>query len=207
MAQGAFFSNLTAERYAKQPVADPVSYEKKLTMTRKYFTPDTEVLEIGCGTGSTAIAHAPYVKHIDGIDYASKMVAIATEKAREAGISNTSFAVEDVDDIGNKDKRYDVVMAMNILHLLKDQASALQAIHSLLKPGGYFISSTLCAFPMPWYLSALVTIGCGLRILPPINLRSAAALKTQIEGAGFHIVEQWQHGKKVDVAFIVAQKS
>ena len=143
MAQGAFFSNLTAERYAKQPVADPVSYEKKLTMTRKYFTPDTEVLEIGCGTGSTAIAHAPYVKHIDGIDYASKMVAIATGKAREAGISNTSFAVEDVDDIGNKDKRYDVVMAMNILHLLKDQASALQAIHSLLKPGGYFIRTYL----------------------------------------------------------------
>ena len=50
-----------AKRYAKSPVADQDAYQKKLQITREYLRPDMEVLEFGCGTGSTAIAHAPYV--------------------------------------------------------------------------------------------------------------------------------------------------
>ena len=40
-----------------------------------------EVLEFGCGTGGTAIIHAPYVKHIRAIDISGNMIAIAKGKA------------------------------------------------------------------------------------------------------------------------------
>ena len=50
-----------AEGYSKRPVDDEESYQKKLQITRDYFRPDMEVLEFGCGTGTTAISHAPYV--------------------------------------------------------------------------------------------------------------------------------------------------
>ena len=53
------FWDRVAEGYAKKPVADEAAYQKKLQVTRDYFRPDMEVLEFGCGTGSTAIAHAP----------------------------------------------------------------------------------------------------------------------------------------------------
>jgi cyclopropane fatty-acyl-phospholipid synthase-like methyltransferase len=62
MVQSTKFWDRIAERYSKQPVADEAAYQKKLQVTREYFRPDMEVLEFGCGTGSTAIAHAPYVE-------------------------------------------------------------------------------------------------------------------------------------------------
>ena len=64
MDREARFWNKLADRYSRRPISDEATYEKKLEITRQYFRPDMEVLEIGCGTGTTAIAHAPYVKHI-----------------------------------------------------------------------------------------------------------------------------------------------
>jgi len=40
-----------------------------------------ELLEFGCGTGSTAIVHVPYVNHIHAIDIFSNMICIAQAKA------------------------------------------------------------------------------------------------------------------------------
>jgi cyclopropane fatty-acyl-phospholipid synthase-like methyltransferase len=37
---------------------------------------DMEVLEFGCGTGSTAIVHAPHVKELRAIDISEKMIGI-----------------------------------------------------------------------------------------------------------------------------------
>ena len=82
------FWDKTAEPYSKQPIADEAAYQKKLQVTRKYLKPDMEVLEFGCGTGATAIAHAPYVKHIQAIDFSSKMIEIARSKAETNKIEN-----------------------------------------------------------------------------------------------------------------------
>ena len=73
MAQSTKFWDKIAEKYSKQPIADEAAYQKKLAVTRDYFRPDMEVLEIGCGTGSTAILHTPYVKHIRAIDFSANM--------------------------------------------------------------------------------------------------------------------------------------
>ena len=81
MNQSTKFWDKIAERYSKQPIADEAAYQKKLQVTREYFQPDMEIVEFGCGTGSTAITHAPYVKHIHAIDISSKMIEIAQGKA------------------------------------------------------------------------------------------------------------------------------
>lgn len=64
MKESGRFWNRTAASYSRMPIADQASYEKKLEITRTYLRPDMDLLEIGCGTGSTAIEHAPQVKHI-----------------------------------------------------------------------------------------------------------------------------------------------
>ena len=68
----AKFWDWIAERYARTPVADEASYKKKLQITQDYLRPGMEVLEFGCGTGSTALIHAPHVKHIHAIDISSR---------------------------------------------------------------------------------------------------------------------------------------
>ena len=59
MASRSKFWDRIAVHYSKQPVADELSYQKKLEVTREFLTPQSKVLEFGCGTGSTAIAPCP----------------------------------------------------------------------------------------------------------------------------------------------------
>ncbi len=89
MGQSAKF---WAASYAARPVGTEAVYERKLEIAREHFRPDMEVLEFGCGTGSTAISHAPYVKHIKAIDFSSEMIEIARAKAETAQVQNVTFA-------------------------------------------------------------------------------------------------------------------
>ncbi len=91
MDRSARFWDRIAKRYARRPVTDEAAYQKKLQVTREYFNSESEVLEFGCGTGSTAIAHAPHVNRIHAIDISSKMLEIARGKADQAGIENVTF--------------------------------------------------------------------------------------------------------------------
>jgi len=71
------FWNFLAKRYARMSIGDMESYEHKLDKTRGYFNGDSDVFEFGCGTGSTAILHSPFVKNILAIDFSPKMIEIA----------------------------------------------------------------------------------------------------------------------------------
>jgi len=103
MGTATRFWNWTAERYSRQAIADEASYHKKLAMTQKYLAPDMRVVEFGCGTGSTAILHAPVVKTYHAIDVSEKMIEIARAKAAEAGLSNISFTVGTLEEANAPD--------------------------------------------------------------------------------------------------------
>ena len=90
MNTSAKFWNKVAAGYSRQPIADEAAYQKKLQVTREYLHPSMDVLEFGCGTGSTAIAHAPY-EHIQAIDFSSNMIEIAQAKADAQNIQNITF--------------------------------------------------------------------------------------------------------------------
>ena len=77
------FWDRLAEKYASQPIADQATYEQKLAITRKYLTPESEVFEFGCGTGSTALLHAPHVRYILATDVAGNMLDIGRGRAAE----------------------------------------------------------------------------------------------------------------------------
>lgn len=47
MDQSVKFWDKIAERYSKQPITDEAAYQKKLQVTREYFQPNMEVLELG----------------------------------------------------------------------------------------------------------------------------------------------------------------
>jgi ubiquinone/menaquinone biosynthesis C-methylase UbiE len=199
------FWNKIADRYSRRPISDEVAYEKKLDITRKYFRPDMEVLEIGCGTGTTAIAHAPYVGHILATDLAPRMIEIATDKAAAANIDNVTFKASSVEALDLPDASIDAVMAHNLLHLLEDREAAIADIHRVLKPGGVFVTSTACLGDMMLPLRLIVPVGRFLRLFPLVKIFSAAELKESLEKAGFEIDYEWQPKKNAAV-FIVSRK-
>lgn len=206
MAPSAGFWDRIAERYARSPVADEAAYQKKLEVTRSYLRPDMEVLEFGCGTGSTAIVHAPHVKHIQAIDISSKMIAIAQRKADAQEIRNVTFRQSTIEDFEAPDETFDAVLGLNILHLLEDKEAAIAKVHRLLKPGGLFISSTACLGDTMKFFKVIGPIGHFLRLIPLVKVFTAAALEESLTAAGFAIDHRWQPGKRKAV-FIVAKKA
>ncbi|MGK7889240.1 MAG: class I SAM-dependent methyltransferase [Leptolyngbyaceae cyanobacterium] len=200
------FWDKIAEKYAQQPIADEASYQKKLEVTRTYFRPDMEVLEFGCGTGSTAILHAPYVKHIRATDISANMIAIAQGKAIAQNISNITFEQADIADLNLPDQSLDAVLGLSILHLLEDKEGAIAKVYQLLKPDGIFVTSTACLGDNMGWFKLIAPIGRILGLFPLVQVFTTQELETSLTQAGFDLDHQWQPGKGKAV-FIVAQKT
>lgn len=201
MPKTARFWDFIAKRYARQPIADEASYQKKLEVTQTYFRPDSEVLEFGCGTGSTAIVHAPKVKHIRATDVSSKMLKIARGKVETQGIENITFEQVTIEDLEAPDGSVDMVMAHSILHLLEDKEAAIAKAFKMLKPGGVFVTSTVCLGNSKWF-RFIAPVGHFLGVLPLVNFFTAEELETAFTDAGFEIDYKWRPGPDKAVSMI-----
>ena len=199
------FWDRTAQTYAQQPIADEAAYETKLRVTRTYLTPQSEVLELGCGTGSTALLHAPFVRHIRAIDFSARMIGIAREKAEREGVVNVDFEQADITTLVFPADGHDAVLALSILHLLKDPDALIRKAFDTLKPGGVLVTSTTCAADTIPFLRPIAPIGHALGLLPQLNFLTADGVAAKISGAGFEIVHRWLPGKGKAV-FIIGKK-
>lgn len=205
MGNRAKFWDKIAERYARQPVADEAAYQEKLAVTREYFRPDFEVMEFGCGTGSTALAHAPYVKHIRAVDISSRMIEIAKRKAAAQRIANITFEQSTIEEFSAPDGAFDAILGLSILHLLEDRDRAIAKVARLLKPGGVFVTSTACLGDKMKWFKFVGPIGRALGLMPMVKIFSKQELLDSIAGAGFRIDHAWRPEKAVAV-FVVATK-
>ncbi len=206
MDKSAKFWDKLAERYSKRPVADEAAYQKKLQVTREYLRPGMDVLELGCGTGSTAIMHAPYVKHIHAIDISSKMIDIAQGKVDAEKIENITFKCSTIDEFSVPKQSLDVVLGLSILHLLGNWQEIIVRVHVILKPTGIFITSTACIGDSMKFFKIIAPIGKFFRLMPVIKIFTTNELADSLSNAGFEIDHQWQPGKNKAV-FIVAKKA
>ena len=206
MQQPSRFWDRIAERYARKPVADEAAYQRKLEVTRGYLRPEMEILEFGCGTGSTALVHAPQVKHILAIDISAKMIEIARGKAEAAGVENVSFEQATIDHFSAPEGRFDAVLGLSILHLLEDKAAVIAKVHRMLKPGGVFVSSTACLGDTMKWFKLVGLLGAALGLIPKVAVFRVKDLEDSLTAAGFEIDHQWQPGKGKAV-FIVAKKA
>lgn len=205
MNQPAIFWDKIANRYSEKPIDDEAAYRTKLQVTRKILRPDMRVLEIGCGTGSTAIEHAPYVKHIHAIDYSAKMIEIAERKACEKNIDNITFEQFDIDAFSSPDQSFDVVLGLNILHLLENKEEVINRIFRSLIPGGTFVSSTHCLGDTMRFIKVIAPIGKFFGLMPLVKVFTTDELEGSLAAAGFDINHKWQPDKG-KALFMLAQK-
>ncbi len=206
MNEASRFWDKIADRYAKKTIADKDAYRKKLDITRGYLQPHMELLEIGCGTGATAIAHAPYVKHIRAIDFSKKMIGIARDRLETEGAGNVSFEQTDIDQLSAPGQSFDAVLALSVLHLLENRDAVISKVYELLKPGGFFISSTACLGDRINFFKYIVPIGKYLGLMPMVKIFTVKELVKSMTDVGFEIDYQWQPGSG-EAVFIVAKKA
>ncbi len=201
----AHFWDKIARKYAAKPVADPVAYEEKLTHVKSLIHMQDRVLEIGCGTGTTALHLSPYTKGYTGADISGAMIEIAERKCFEAGTANLRFVTTDAAE-PVPGAPFDVVMAFSLLHLVANLPRTLAAVHDQVKPDGLFISKTVCLgdvnIGVRFFVRSLRLLG----IAPPISFLTATQLRWALIEAGFEIVEQRYFGKGRYNPFFVARR-
>jgi len=202
------FWDRAARKYAADPIKDMAGYERTLERTRQLLSRSDTVLEIGCGTGTTALRLAPSVTRIVATDVSNEMIAIAREKAAAQACQNAEFSVATAARLPGLDGSIDAVLAFNVLHLIADRASVLAGIGRLLKPGGLLITKTPCLSEMNPLIRLAVPVARLLGKAPTVSFFAAPALEAEIAGAGFKILETARHGsrRKDPRIFIVASK-
>lgn len=204
-SKAARFWDRIADRYAAKPVPDAAVYARKLEITRRYLTPETDLVELGCGTGSTAIAHAPHVRRVLATDLSPRMIALAEEKARKAGVGNATFRAAPLESLAVPPESADAVLALSVLHLLRDLDTALGRIDAMLRPGGVFVSSTVCLGGGMHWFRLIAPLGWRLGLIPYVAILDAAELREALTGRGYAIEEAWQPGDGRTL-FLVARK-
>ena len=97
---------------------------------------DATVLDVATGGGHTAIALAGYVNRVVAIDITPEMLAEAGEAAREKGVDNIEFRIEDVHNLKISDSQFDILASRFAAHHFSDIKKALSEMCRVLKPGG-----------------------------------------------------------------------
>ncbi len=112
-----------------------------LASIRRFRIPVSTFLDVGCGTGTLALAMARRGWRVWGVDASAEMVAVAERKRDEAGLKAT-FMRQDMRTLrAARPVRLVTSMFDTLNHVESSQEllATFQAVHSALLPGGYFM--------------------------------------------------------------------
>jgi ubiquinone/menaquinone biosynthesis C-methylase UbiE len=200
------FWNRVARRYAQMDIRNPDAYEQTLDSIRAHLSEKDCVLELGCGTGTTAFRLAQNVRRYVASDYSSEMIDIALERQPPETRENLDFHVGQIGDGNHPTGPFNMVLCFNFLHLLDDRQAMLKGIHKNLETGGMFISKTPCVSGLLRLLRLFVLILRAFGKAPSFKFLSSKRLETEIKVAGFEIIQTARHPEKSSRHVIVAKK-
>lgn len=193
----ARFWDRTSRKYAKSAISDQAGYERTLDRTRALLGSGDRVLELGCGTGTTALRLAGGVQAYLATDISAGMIAIANEKHTARPIPALVFRAATAEALAPEAQPFNAVLGFNYLHLVRDLPGTLCRIHALLAAEGLFISKTPCVGEMNAFIrSALLPAMQAIGRAPYVSAFRATELSQQIGAAGFDIVAVERHSTK-----------
>ncbi len=151
--------------------------------------PGESVLDVGCGTGTLAIAAKALVGpsgQVCGVDPSPEMVRRARRKAAKAG-AEVSFENAGVEALPFPDGTFDAVLGTLMLHHVSEDARdrGLTEIARVLRPGGRFLAVDLGG--------GTHGKSHGLFLFLPIRRHAEFDLRElapNLEDAGLDVVEQ-----------------
>jgi ubiquinone/menaquinone biosynthesis C-methylase UbiE len=167
-------------------------------MAERGVSEGSRALDIGCGTGSLAIACARRGAQVTGIDTSPQMLDIARRKVEQAGLTDSIALLQmsaiELDE-GFEPESFDTIMSSLTFSELSDdeQCFVLRQCRRLLKDGGRLIVADETV-PPSWpkrllHLAVRLPLAAVTYVLTQTTTRAVTELERKIADAGFEI--QW----------------
>lgn len=142
MVSAADFWNEQAAGFDDEPdhgLADPGVRRAWRELLREHLpAAPSDVVDLGCGTGSLAVLAAQLGHHVRGLDVADRMVAAARRKVAATGVE-VELVVGDAARPPYAAASVDVVLCRHVLWAVPDPVEALTRWAGLLRPGGRMV--------------------------------------------------------------------
>ncbi len=150
------------------------------------------IVDVGSGGGLIAEPMARLGADVTGLEAAAGNVAVAAAHAATMGLT-VDYRVETAEVAAQKGSQFDVVIALEIVEHVADVPTFIQALSSLVRPGGLLIMSTLSRTAKSW-AGAIVGAERVLRWLPVgthdwNKFLTPEELEAEIVAAGLEVVD------------------
>ena len=101
--------------------------------------PPITVADLGSGEGLLSELLARRCKKVIAVDNSEKMVSFGANKAKKNGLKNLEFRLGDLQNPPVEPHSVDLAILSQALHHAEDPASAIAAIHRMIKLGGQIL--------------------------------------------------------------------
>jgi ubiquinone/menaquinone biosynthesis C-methylase UbiE len=208
LTKDADFWTRQSARYARSGISDLAGYERTLAQTRALIDGRGSVLELGCGTGMTAVQLAAVADLYLATDLAPGMIAQAQQRLAASPRPNLRFRTATAEDMQAEGAVFDTILGFNYLHMLRDLPATLGTIHAMLPAGGLFISKTPLLAEMSPLIRMAIRPAQWLGFAPHVLTLGEGDLRAALQQAGFALDEVARHGTKATDPrlFVVARK-
>lgn len=140
-----------------------------------------EVLDLGCGDGTTAIPEARLGANVLGVDIASNLVEAGNRRVKAEGLKNISFQEGDAADLSDlEDDRFDVVISVFGAMFASKPLDVAKEMVRVTKPGGKIVMGNWIPGD-PTLVAQILKISSAYTPAPPAGFVSPMLWGTEDE--------------------------
>jgi SAM-dependent methyltransferase len=121
-------------------IAESMRESGEALVTRLGITDGLEVLDVGCGDGTTALPAARLGANVLGVDIASNLVEAGNARAQSLGLSNCRFQEGDASDLSElEDDSFDLVISIFGAMFAPRPFDVAKELVRVTRPGGRIV--------------------------------------------------------------------
>ena len=152
------------------------------------FDESTEVVDVACGPGTTALQLAPRVRRVACVDFSEGMLSWLRLNIAEAGLSNIEVHHADGQALPFPDESFDLAVSMFGLMFFPDRDKGFCELRRVLRPGGQALVSSWAPASrsplMQTVMAAFQTADATASEPPPSGLEDPLVFEREMQEAG-----------------------
>lgn len=127
---------------------EPLSFWERIggrTVARLALPTGVRVLDVGCGSGASALPAAQAVGSrgfVTGADLSARLLDHARAKAKARGLSNVEFRLADMTSLGYPNDHFDAVVSVFSIFFVPDMEGLVRELWRMVRPGGKLAVTT-----------------------------------------------------------------